>query len=305
MARFLLRRALRALVAVLGVLTVVFFIVRINGSPTLLLLGPSATPSAVASLNHALGLDRSLPVQYVSFLHSVLRGDFGNSIQYNSSAIDLVLQRLPDTLLLAFSSFAFGIVLAFGLSLATELWDLKGLRDALLWIGAVIQAIPTFLLGIVMILVFAIQLKVLPALGYSGVSSLVLPVVTLGCFEVALYIRLFTVAFLEQGAQDYVRTAYAKGRTRLQVTVQHILPNAILPVLTVAGINLGQLVGGTVVVETVFNWPGAGSLIYEGVSARDYPIVQAGVIVIATLFILINLAVDTLYAFVDPRVRLS
>jgi peptide/nickel transport system permease protein len=305
MAPFLLRRALRTIAAVLGVLTIVFFIVRINGNPALLLLGPNATPTAVANLNHALGLDRSLPVQYVSFLRSALAGNFGNSIQYHTSAIDLILQRLPATLTLAFSAFGFGIMLAFVLSLATELWDLKVLRNAVLWIGAIIQAVPTFLLGVMMILVFAVELKILPALGDSGPSSLVMPVVTLGCFEVALYVRLFTVAFLEQEAQDYVRTAYAKGRTKLQVTVQHILPNAILPVITVAGINLGQLIGGTVVVEAVFSWPGAGSFIYQAVSASDYPVVQAGVIVIATLFIMINLAVDVIYAFVDPRVRLS
>jgi peptide/nickel transport system permease protein len=305
MARFLLRRALRTIAAVLGVLTIVFFIVRINGNPALLLLGPNATPTAVANLDHALGLDRSVPVQYVSFLRSALAGNFGNSIQYHTSAIDLILQRLPATLTLAFSAFGFGIVLAFVLSLATELWDLKGLRNAVLWIGAIIQAVPTFLLGVMMILVFAVELKVLPALGDNGPSSLVMPVVTLGCFEVALYVRLFTVAFLEQEAQDYVRTAYAKGRTKLQVTVQHILPNAILPVITVAGINLGQLIGGTVVVEAVFSWPGAGSFIYQAVGASDYPVVQAGVIVIATLFIMINLAVDVIYAFVDPRVRLS
>ena len=128
---------------------------------------------------------------------------------------------------------------------------------------------------------------------------------TLGCFEVALYVRLFSVAIAEQVGQDYVRTAYAKGRTKLQVTLGHVLPNAVLPVVTVAGVNLGQLIGGTVVVETVFNWPGAGSLIYQGVTGRDYPIVQAGVVVIATLFILINLGVDMLYAVLDPRVRLS
>lgn len=305
MTRFLLRRVARAVVSLFGVLTIVFFIVRIKGSPAALLLGPDATPEAVAELNAALGLDRSLPVQYATFLRNVLSGDFGESITFRTPALDAILARLPDTLLLALSAFVFGIVLAFLLALGVELWGNRTVRDALLWGGAMIQAIPTFLLGIVLILVFAVTLQVLPALGAEGPESLVLPTIALGLFEVALYLRLFSVAFAEQGDADYVRTAYAKGRSKLDVTVRHVLPNAILPILTVAGINLGQLIGGTVVVETVFNWPGAGSLIYQGVNARDYPIVQAGVIVIAALFILVNLVVDALYAVLDPRVRLS
>ncbi len=305
MVRFLSRRVLRALVSLLGVLTIVFFIVRINGSPAVLLLGPDASAEAVADLDRALGLDRSLPVQYLSFLRSTAVGDFGESLNFNRPALGLILARLPDTLLLAVSAFAFGLVVAFGLAVVAELWGNRTFRDALLWIGAVVQAVPTFLLGIVLILVFAVTLRLLPALGAGSATSLILPAVTLGCFEVALYVRLFSVAIAEQVGQDYVRTAYAKGRTKLQVTLGHVLPNAVLPVVTVAGINLGQLIGGTVVVETVFNWPGAGSLIYQGVTGRDYPIVQAGVVVVATLFILINLGVDMLYAVLDPRVRLS
>lgn len=305
MVRFLSRRVLRALVSLLGVLTIVFFIVRINGSPAVLLLGPDASAEAVADLDRALGLDRSLPVQYLSFLRSTAVGDFGESLNFNRPALGLILTRLPDTLLLAVSAFAFGLVVAFGLAVVAELWGNRTFRDALLWIGAVVQSVPTFLLGIVLILVFAVTLRLLPALGAGSATSLILPAVTLGCFEVALYVRLFSVAIAEQVGQDYVRTAYAKGRSKLQVTLGHVLPNAVLPVVTVAGINLGQLIGGTVVVETVFNWPGAGSLIYQGVTGRDYPIVQAGVVVVATLFILINLGVDMLYAVLDPRVRLS
>lgn len=305
MARYLGRRAVRAVVSLFGVLTIVFVIVRIKGSPAALLLGPAASPESVANLERALGLDRPLPVQYVSFLGNTLSGDLGDSIAFSRPALDLILERLPGTLLLAISAFVFGLVVAFGLALVAELWGNAAFRDGLLWIGAVMQSIPTFLLGIVLILIFAIQLRVLPALGAESPESLILPVLTLGLFEVALYIRLFSVALGEQAGQDFVRTAYAKGRSKLQVTVGHVLPNAILPVITVAGINLGQLIGGTVVVETVFNWPGAGSLIYQGVNARDYPVVQAGVIVVATLFILINLAVDTTYAFLDPRVRLT
>ncbi|HEU0103436.1 MAG TPA: ABC transporter permease [Mycobacteriales bacterium] len=305
MLSFLGRRLVRAVITVFGVLTIAFVIVRLNGSPAQLMLGPDATPENIVAFDRAYGFDRSIPEQLLTFVGNGLQGDFGESIRFGRPSVELVLDQLPSTLLLAGSAFLFGLLLAFVLTLVVELYGGRRLRNAVLWIGALVQAVPTFLLGVLAILVFAIWLKLLPALGADGPTSLILPAVTLGLFEVALYVRLFAVSFDEQRSLDYVRTAYSKGQSRRAVVLHHMLPNAALPLLTVAGINLGQLIGGTVVIETVFNWPGAGQLIYQAVSAKDYPVVQAGVVVIAALFVLINLVVDLLYAVLDPRVRLS
>lgn len=305
MVRFLGRRVGRAVVCLFGVVTIVFIIVRIKGNPARLLLGTQATPQAVASLNKALGLDQSIPTQFWRFLSSVVHGSFGNSITYGSSAATLVWSRLGSTAVLATSAFVFGVLLAFVLALFAHLWGGERMRSALLWVGAVVQSVPTFLLGVLLILAFAIGLRVLPAVGDSGFRSLILPAVTLGSYEVTLYIRLLLLSLAEEEDRDYIRTAYAKGCSRPTVVLRHALPNALLPIVTVAGLNLGQLIGGTVVVETVFNWPGAGQLIYQGVSQQDYPIVQAGVIVIAAIFLLLNILVDALYAWIDPRVRLG
>ena len=305
MVRFLGRRLLRAAATLFGVLTLVFLIIRLSGSPAALMLGPEATPEDVATLNRAFGFDKSIPEQYGSFISTALQGDLGESITYRRPAVPIILDFLPATLLLAISSFLAGVVPASILYLISEVRGGRRLRNALLWIGALVQAVPTFLLGVLLILIFAIQLELLPALGKSGFQSLILPTLTLGGFQFALYIRLYSVAFDEQRTQDYVRTAYAKGQSHSAVVLRHILPNAVLPVVTVAGLALGSLIGGTVVVETVFNWPGVGHFIYQAVLARDYPIVQAGVVIVAGVFVFINLLVDFLYAVLDPRVRLS
>lgn len=305
MIRFLAGRMVRAALTVFGVLTIVFFIVRLGGSPASLMLGTESTPEAIDKLNKAFGFDQSMPVQYVKFIGSALRGSLGESIYYSRPATDVIFQGLPSTLQLAGSSFLFGIVTASLLYFIAELSKGESFRNGLLWFGALVQAIPAFLLGVLLILLFSIRFKWLPALGDQGFKSLIMPTLTLGLYQVALYVRLYSVAFAEQRHQDYVRTAFAKGQTHRAVVLRHMLPNAVLPILTVAGINLGQLIGGTVIVETVFNWPGIGHLIYEGVARRDYPMVQAGVIIVAALFILINIGVDVLSALLDPRVRLS
>lgn len=305
MASFLTRRLLRAALSLIGVVSLAFFILRLSGSPAALLLGAEATPDAIATLNHALGFDQSVPVQYVRFLQAAGHGDFGVSITYATAAMPLVLAHLPATLTLASSAFLFGLLAAYLLALAAELWGGSGVRDALLWTGAIVQAVPTFLLGVILILVFAIDLAVLPALGSAGPASLVLPTLTLGSFEAALYVRLFMLGFAEQRTQDFVRAARAKGISPAAVLLRHVVPNAMLPILTVAGVNLSQLVGGTVVVETVFDWPGAGHLLYSAVSSRDYPVVQSAVVLMASIVILINFVADVLSAAVDPRVRVG
>ncbi|MGH3117893.1 MAG: ABC transporter permease, partial [Gaiellales bacterium] len=179
------------------------------------------------------------------------------------------------------------------------------LRSAFMWLGFVRQASPEFWFGLLMILLFSVTLGWFPSLGRGGVENLILPATTLATYELALYLRLFNTAFGEESSQDYVRTAYAKGQGRTGVIVRQMMPNALLPIVTIAGINLGVLLGGTVVTETVFAWPGVGRLIVQAVSQRDYPVIQAGLLVVCIVFVLVNLVVDLLYAVLDPRVRLS
>ena len=305
MARFALRRLLQASVTILGVLTITFFLVRLSGDPTDLLLPVEATAADREGFRAALGLDRSLLVQYWLFLLQAAKGDFGLSLRQQLPALQLVLERLPATAELALTAFGLGIGVALAAGLASRLARRSTLRTVLLWIAFVRQAIPTFFFGLLLILLFSVTLRWLPSVGRGDWHNLILPATTLATYELALYLRLINAAFAEEAAQDYVRTAYAKGHTRRRVILRHILPNALLPLVTVAGINLGVLLGGAVVTETVFGWPGVGRLIIQSVSQRDYPVIVAGVMVISVVFVMLNLLVDFLYAFLDPRIRLA
>ncbi len=305
MTAFLLKRGLQSVLTILGVVTAVFFLVRLAGDPSALLLPAEASVEDAARLRQALGLDQPLAIQYGRFLQNALQGDFGNSIRDARPAMELVLERLPATLELALTSFALGIGLAFALGLLVRLVDSPKLRTAIMWLALARQGIPVFSFGLLLILVFSVWLRWLPSLGRGSLANLVLPAVTLGTYELALYLRLFNASLASEQRQDYVRSAYARGLGRVQVVVQHMLPNALLPLITVAGINLGLLLGGAVITETVFSWPGVGRLIVQSVSQRDYPVILAGVFLISVIFVAINLAVDLLYGLLDPRVRLA
>jgi peptide/nickel transport system permease protein len=305
MTAFLTRRVLQSVLTIFGVLTATFFLVRLAGDPAALLLPVEATDRDIAEFRRALGLDQPLPVQYLKFLLSAIEGDFGISLRQRTSALGLVIERLPATLELALTSFVLGIVLAFLLGLAMRLSNSARLRAVIMWAALIRQAIPVFWFGLLLILLFAVNLRWLPSLGRGTVAHLVLPALTLATYELALYLRLFNSSLAIEAQQDYVRTAYAKGQSRVKVLLRHMLPNALLPLITIAGINLGVLLGGTVVTETVFSWPGVGRLIVQSVSQRDYPVIIAGVVVVCLIFVIVNLIVDLLYAYVDPRVRLS
>jgi peptide/nickel transport system permease protein len=302
---YVVRRLLQGLVTVFGAVTLAFFLVRLSGNPAALLLGPEATRAQVDALSAELGFDRPMIVQYGSFLAGVLRGDFGRSVRLNESALAVVGDRLPATLELALTAFVLGTLLAVVLVVAIQLTGNRILRDAVLWVSSARQAVPSFWFGLLLVLLFAVTLGWLPALGRNaGAASLILPAVTVATLELALYVRLLDAGFGEQRGQDYVRTAHAKGVKPRNVVIRHILPNAVLPLVTVAGLNLGALLGGTIVVELVFNWPGVGQLLMESVSQRDYAVVQAALMVIALVFVGVNLLVDVLYGVIDPRVRL-
>jgi peptide/nickel transport system permease protein len=305
MASYLARRLLQTALTLLGVLTATFYLVRLAGDPTTLLLPVEATADEIASFRTALGLDQPLAIQYMKFLAHAVEGDFGISLRQRTSALGLVLERLPATLELALTSFILGVILAFAIGLATRLSGSARLRAVVLWIALARQAIPVFWFGLLLILLFSVTLRWLPSLGRGSIAHLILPAITLATYELALYLRLFNSSLATEAKQDYVRTAFAKGQSRANIVVKHMLPNALLPLVTIAGINLGLLLGGTVVTETVFGWPGVGRLIVQSVSQRDYPVIMAGVFVVCVIFMLVNLIVDLLYAYLDPRVRLA
>ncbi len=305
MAAYLARRLIQAIVSVIGVMTIVFFVVRLAGDPVVLLMPENATDAQIEAARKELGLDKPLYVQYGLFIARAVQGDLGRSIRQGRPALELVLERLPATLELALAAFSTGILLAFSLGLLLQVKSKSLLRDIVLWLAFARQAIPVFWFGLVLILVFSVKLGWLPVLGRDGIKSLILPSLTLATYELSLYLRLLDSGIGEQMRQDYIRTARAKGIRDTTVVLSHALPNALLPIITIAGINFGVLLSGTVITETVFSWPGVGRLIVQAVYQRDYPVVQASVFIISLIFIGVNLIVDLLYMYIDPRVRLG
>ncbi|MCL4514260.1 MAG: ABC transporter permease [Firmicutes bacterium] len=303
MSRYLVKRLGHAVFVVLGVSTVVFFILRLSGDPVLLMLPVDATQADVIRLRHALGFDRPLYVQYVRFMASIFQGDAGESIRYGQPALRLVLERLPATLQLASAAliFALGVAFPIGILSATRRGSLiDNIGSVVALLG---QATPVFWLGIMFILEFSVRLKWLPASGYGTIGHLVLPSITLGLYLAAVTTRMLRSSMLEVLGQDYVRTAKAKGLSNSAVVVKHTLKNALLPVITVIGLQFAALLGGSVVTETVFAWPGVGRLVIQAIYNRDYPLVQASVLVISAVFVIANLVVDLIYGYIDPRIR--
>lgn len=303
MQRYLVARAGDALIAVWGVLTVVFFVLRLSGDPVLLLLPVGATTAQVEELRRQLGFDRSLPVQYAEFLKRVARGDFGTSLRSGQPALGMVLERLPATARLAFSALFLAVLMggAAGFLAAAyrgTMIDLVAMIVALLG-----QAMPVFWLGVLLILVFGVQLHWLPTGGSETPWHMVLPVATLAAYSSASIARLLRSSLLEVLGQDYIRTARGKGLAVRVVLVKHAVRNALLPVVTILGLQAGTLLGGSVITETIFAWPGVGRLAIQAIQNRDFPVVQAAVTVVAITFVVVNLLVDVLYAYIDPRVR--
>ncbi len=305
MTRFLVRRLLRTLVVLWGVVTVVFVVIRLSGDPIALMVEPSTPPAEIAALRERMGLNRPLPVQYAIFVGDVVRGEFGTSLRYHEDALDVVVDRIPTTLQIAVSAFALAVVVAVPIGVLSAVRPNSLLDNLAMLLALVGQAVPTFFLGIVLILLFAVRFRWFPTSGLESPTGLVLPAITLGAFAMASITRLTRAAMLEVLGQDYVRTARAKGLRDSLVVNRHALRNALVPVVTIMGLQFGGLLGGSVVTETVFSLPGMGRLIVQAIGNRDYPVVQAGVFLIAIAFVGVNLLVDLLYAAIDPRIRLS
>jgi peptide/nickel transport system permease protein len=268
-----------------------------------MLLPDGAPESAVAELNRQLGLREPFVVQYGLFLGSVARGDFGQSFQYRSPALRVVLERLPATVQLTLAAMLITVAAGVSLGIFTAVrrgtrYDVAGTMVAVLG-----QSLPNFWLGIMLILLFGVALRWLPTSGFAGWTSLVLPAVTLAAFPTALVARLTRSSMLEILNRDYIRTGRAKGLAERSVVFRHALRNAAIPVLTVIGLQIGALLGGAVITESIFAWPGMGKLIVDAIFFRDFPVVQTVLILSATVFVVINLAVDLLYTVIDPRIR--
>jgi len=300
---FVGHRIFRALIALWLVSTVVFVVMRLSGDPVPLLLPPDAPLSEILRVRHDLGLDRPLPVQYGVFLSNVVRGDFGRSIHYRVPAVDVVRGYLGATLELGMTAFFLAALVAVPIGLFSAMKRNSPLDHAAMTFALIGQSAPTFFLGILFILLLALKADLFPTSGRGDWKHLVLPALTLGAFAMASIARLTRSAVLEVLGADYIRTARAKGVSEMWVVAKHTLKNAAIPIVTITGLQFGTLLGGAVVTETVFSWPGIGRLAVQSINNRDYPVVQCTVFVAALLFIVINFAVDLLYGFLDPRIR--
>jgi peptide/nickel transport system permease protein len=299
----IIQRLVQMVITIFIVSIIVFFLVRLKGDPISVMAPPTFNEEQIAQLRRAWGFDRPLWEQYIVFVRKAVTGDFGTSLQQRIPAMELVMQRLGWTYLLAASSALLGLAIALPLGILSALhrnswFDL--VTTTLATIGA---AMPSFWLGLMLILVFSVWLRVLPAFGIQEPAGLIMPTITLGVGMAARLSRLTRSAMIETLSQDYIRTAYSKGLARNWVITRHALRNALIPVVTAFGLQLGWLLGGAVVVEAVFAWPGLGRLMIDAINVRDITVVQAGLFWFALTFILINLAVDLLYTLIDPRIR--
>jgi ABC-type dipeptide/oligopeptide/nickel transport system permease component len=300
---FVARRLLHTALVAVGVVTLVFVALRLSGDPAASMLPGDASVDELRDLRHALGLDRSVPAQYVAFLRDAVRGDFGESIRHQQPAFGLVLERLPATLELAFAALVLAVVVALPLGIVAALYRGRVVDVVAMGFAVVGQATPYFWMGIMLILVVSVELAWLPTSGRGDWRHLILPAVTLGTHFAAAIARLTRTAMLEVLGQQFVTTARAKGLGERRVVLAHALKNAAVPVVTLVGLQFGTLLGGAVVTETIFAWPGVGRLAVQSIFVRDYPVVQAGVLVLALVFVAINLLVDLLYGALDPRIR--
>ncbi|MEV6262843.1 ABC transporter permease [Streptomyces sp. NPDC051784] len=294
-----------ALLVLLCTATVAFFLVRLSGDPVKVLLPPDATAGQESALRHSLGLDRPLLTQYLDYLWGIPRFDFGDSLFYNQPVRAVLADRIPATLLLAAGALVVTLVVA--LPAGTLAAMRRGrTTDRTVMTGVLLgQSTPPFWIGILFILVFAVGLHALPASGYGTFANLVLPAVTLAVYSVAVVARLLRSSLIDVLSSDHIRTARAKGFGPFKVVLRHGLRNASLPVVTVVGLEVGSLLGGAILTEQVFSWPGVGQLTIEAISNRDFPLVQATVLLFAATFVVVNLLVDLSYSFLDPRVRTS
>lgn len=303
MQRYIVRRIGYAMISLVLLSITIFCLVRISGDPAVLLTEPGAKEEDLQAIRREFGLDKPWPVQYIKFVSSIARGDFGKSIYYRIPAFDLYLQRLPASLLLAAVAMSISLILGIPIGIFSAVrvntWlDNFGKIFAILGLS-----LPSFWVGLMFIMVFSVYLNWLPSSGSGTFKHLIMPAFALGWVFTAAHMRLARSAMLEVLGSEYVKLARIKGLTEWLVIFKHAFKNAVIPVLTLAGINLVLMVNVAIVVESVFAWPGIGRLLYEGISFRDFPIVQTTVVMGGIMIVVVNLIVDILYAYIDPRIR--
>ena len=304
MKKFIVRRLGYSLLSLFLLSITIFLLVRLSGDPTVLLVEPGASREDMAMIREQLGLDRPIWQQYVGFVTSIVQGDFGKSFYYRTPVLELYLSRLPSSLLLAVAAMSFSLIIGIpsgvmaAVSIGGRFWDRVGKMFALLGLS-----MPQFWVGLLLILFFSVYLGWLPSSGSGTVWHVLMPAFALGWYFAAAHMRLTRSSMLDVLGSEYVKLARLKGLPERRVIVKHALKNALIPVLTLAGINLVLMVNVAVVVETAFAWPGVGRLLYEGIAFRDFPVVQATVLLGGSMIVVVNLVVDVLYAVIDPRIR--
>lgn len=321
---FIIRRLLQSAIVIIGVTLITFTALQMSGDPTYLYVSERATDAEIQRTREALGFDRPLPEQYISFLGKLAQGDFGDSLSYKRPAIEAVMEALPATLELTLFAMFLAIVVAIPLGIVASLNRGTPVDGSIMTMGMLGQSIPSFWLGIMMIMFFGLQLRILPISGHvpfimplvqgnfvqafsslpQALYYLIMPGFAVAFYSISRNARLVRSSMLEVLGQDFVRTARAKGISESAVVIHHALRNAWLPVVTMIGLEFGFLIGGVVVVEMVFSWPGIGRLVFNAINQRDIPVVQAAVVTLALIFIALNLIVDLIYAKIDPRVKL-
>lgn len=305
MIKYILKRVALLIPVIIGVTFIIFTLLHVTpGDPARMILGESATQEATDNLRHEMGLDKPFLVQYANYLSNlVLHQNIGKSYITKQPVFKEIMNRAPATLKLALSSILVGLVFGIPVGIISAVKQYS-LFDSISMILALIGlSMPLFWLGLLLILLFSVQLNLLPASGYSSLKHMILPALALGAQSVAIIARMTRSSMLEVIRQDYIKTIRAKGQKEMNVIIKHALRNALIPIITVTGLQFGGLLGGAVLTETIFSIPGIGRLMVESISSRDYPVVQGGVLFIAIAFSFVNLLVDVIYAYVDPRIK--
>lgn len=303
MGAFLFRRIVSSAFVVLGVSVLAFSISHLTGDPAALMLPPEASPEDLDAFRHAMGYDRPVHIQYLDFLSRAVRGDLGNSLWQHRPALELVAERIPASAELALTSLTVSVLVAFPMGILAAI-NRGSVFDRLLTVGAVLGfSMPVFWLGLILMDLFSVRLGLLPTSGRDGIVHLILPSMTLGVYFAAVNARLVRSSMVEVLGEAYITTARGKGLSERTVLLAHALKNASIPVVTQLGLQVGSLMGGAILTETVFAWPGLGRLIVQSVTRRDFPLLQAGVLVTSLIFVTVNFLLDVLYGFLDPRIK--
>jgi ABC-type dipeptide/oligopeptide/nickel transport system permease component len=304
MSRFLIRRLLLTIPVLLGVATLVFSLIHlIPGDPVQAMLGDNATPEDITAMRERLGLNRPLPAQYASFMRGALTGDLGRSLRTNQDVAAAIAERMPATFELAFASMLVAVLIAIPLGIIAAVWAGTTIDHAATTIALIGISMPTFWLGPLLAIIFSVSLGWLPVSGRGTLAHLVLPAITLGAPLAAVLARITRASVLEELRVRYVLAARARGVARTGAVLKHAFRNSLIPIVTVLGLQFGAVLTGAVITETIFGWPGVGRLLIQSISTRDYPAVQGCILLIAVTYVSMNLIVDVLYGFLDPRIR--